>query len=115
MKKKPTPAKRSGFLARPERKRIRPDEKLPLDLDDRERELILEHTFAADELTRRLRILPRPGASSAYRFTLGDLDELAGYVAAEANHTKDKKLKKQLDELFDRIQAMLEAYTDEED
>jgi hypothetical protein len=105
MKMRPTPDSR---------KRIRPDEKVPLDLNDRERELILQHTFADDDLTRRLRIVPRAGESAVYRFTLGELDDLAGYVAAEANHAKDKKLKKHLAGLFDRIQTLLESYTDAE-
>jgi hypothetical protein len=66
-------------------------------------------------LTGRLRIVPRAGESAAYRFTLNELDELAGYVAAEANHAKDKKIQKHLARLFDRIWALLETYTDEED
>jgi hypothetical protein len=76
--------------------------------------LILQHTFAADPLTRRLRIVPCAGESVACRFTLDELEDLAGYVAAEANHAKVKQLKKQLASLFDRIQAVLESYTDED-
>jgi hypothetical protein len=110
MKMRPTQVSPGGQ----ERKRIRPDEKLSLDLSDRERELILQHTFADDDLTHRLRIVPRAGESAVYRFTLGELDDLAGYVAAEANHAKDKKLKKHLAGLFDRIQTLLESYTDAE-
>lgn len=98
-----------------ERKRIRPDERVPLDLNDRERELILQHTFTDDRLTRRLRIVPSSGESSTYRFTLDDLDDLAGFLAAEANHAKDKKLQKQLARVFDRIRAVLESYTDQDD
>ena len=44
-----------------QRQRIRPDEKVSLELSDRERQLILEHTFADEELTNRLRIVPKPG------------------------------------------------------
>jgi hypothetical protein len=98
-----------------DRKQITPDEKVPLELSDRERDLILKHTFADDELTGRLRIVRRPGEPRVYRFTLDDLDELAGYVAAEANHAKDKKLEKQLHRLYARIAAVLEFYTDEPD
>lgn len=98
-----------------DRKRIRPGEKLPLELNARECELILEHTFASEELTGRLRIVPRPGVPPVYRFTLDDLDELSGYVAAEANHAKEKKLQKELDRLFARIASVLESYTDEDD
>ena len=97
------------------RKQITPDERVPLELSDHERELILKHTFAGDDLTGRLRIVRRPGEPPVYRFTLDDLDELAGHVAAEANHAKDKKLEKQLHRLFARIAAVLESYTDETD
>jgi hypothetical protein len=100
---------------KPERQRIRTDQKVPLDLDDRERELILDHTFAGDDLTLRLRVVAGVGKSAAYRFTLGELDELAGYVAAEANHAKDKKLEKALDALFARISALQESYTEEDE
>jgi hypothetical protein len=96
-------------------KQITPDERVPLELSDHERELILKHTFADDDLTGRLRIVRRPGEPPVYRFTLDDLDELAGHVAAEANHAKDKKLEKQLHRLFARIAAVLESYTDETD
>ncbi len=57
MKMRPTPASRKGFFAGRERKRIRPEERVALDLDDRERELTLQYTFADDQLTRRLRIV----------------------------------------------------------
>lgn len=99
--------------AQKKRIRIKSDEKVPLELNERERELILEHTFADDELTNRLRLVPKKGAPPIFRFTLDDLDELGGFVAAEANHTKDKKLRKELDRLFDRIQTTLDSYTDE--
>jgi len=46
---------------------------------------------------------------------LDNLDELAGYVAAEANHAKNKKLEKELHRLYARIAAVLESYTDETD
>jgi Plasmid pRiA4b ORF-3-like protein len=107
---------RSGTGIPPkDRKRIRPDDKVPLELNDRERELILNHSLADEELTGRLRILPRPGEPPVYRFTLDDLDELAGCVAAEANHTQDKKQRKEWDQLLSRISAVLESYTDEDD
>lgn len=98
----------------PEQKRIRiqPNEKVLLELNERERELILEHTLADEELTNRLRVVPRKGERPVFRFTLDDLDELGGFVAAEANQTKDKKLRKELDHLFDRIQTTLDGYTD---
>jgi hypothetical protein len=105
----------TGSAAPPkDRKRIRPDEKLPLELNESERDLILNHSFAEQELTDRLRVVPAPGESPIYRFTLEELDQLAGYVAAEANHTQNKKQRKERDRLFDRISAVLESYTDQD-
>ena len=77
-----------------DRKRIRPDEKVSLELNDRERELILNHSFADEELTDRLRVVPRPTEQPVYQFTLDECDELAGYVAAEANHSREKSYRK---------------------
>ena len=96
------------------RKQIAADETVALELSGRERDLIMNHTFAGDELTDRLRVVPRPKEPPVYRFTLDDLDELAGYVAAEANHAKVKKLEKELRRLYARIAEVLESYTDED-
>ncbi|HUF30595.1 MAG TPA: hypothetical protein VMM77_07995 [Gemmatimonadaceae bacterium] len=41
-----------------------------------------------------------------------DLDELLGFVAAEANHSTDKKLRKELDALYERIRRAMESYDD---
>jgi hypothetical protein len=61
-----------------------------------------------------VRSVPKPNEPTTYRFTLDDLDELAGCVAAEANHTRSKKQQKEWDQLYDRISAVLGSYTDEE-
>lgn len=98
---------------RKERIRISPADTVPLELSDRERELILSHTFADESLTNRFRILPKKGEQPIFRFTLDDLDELAGFIAAEANHGKNKVLQKQMGELCNRIEAVLDKYTDE--
>ena len=75
--------------------------------------MILEHTLADDELTAPLRVAPTAKAS-VYSFTLDDLEELMG-AAFEANHTKDKKLQKELDQLFARMETVLQSYADEND
>ncbi len=95
------------------RKQIAVGEKVPMELNDRERDLIMHHTFAGNELTNRFRIVPDPGRPPSHHFTLDELDELAGYVAAAANHSKVQKLEKELRGLYARIAAVLEFYTDE--
>jgi hypothetical protein len=47
--------------------------------------------------------------------SLDDIEELQGYVAAEANHTRDAKLRKRLDKLFLRFQKYLDMYDDQSD
>ena len=83
---------------------------MPLQLSDRERELILEHAFADEALLGRLRVAPASNQRAVFHFTLDDLDDLAGCVAAEANHAKDKKLRKEWDRVFARIGDVLDSY-----
>lgn len=66
-----------------------------------EQELITEHTFADPEYARRRRKVANGRVRGS--FTLNDLDDLMGYVAAEANHLKDKKLQRELDALQDSL------------
>lgn len=99
---------------RKQRKRIRPDDKVPLELSDRERQIVVEKTFAPDELTDRIRLAPVSKKGAKVAFTLDDWEHLQGYIAAEANHCEIKSLAKELDGLFDRIQGILENYTDQE-
>ena len=58
------------------RKPVPPGQKVPLTLSNRERELILEHTFADDELTAPLRTATIANKASVHSFT--------GYVATAA-------------------------------
>jgi hypothetical protein len=103
-------------LAFPQRHRvpIRPNETVPFELNQRERELILSHTFADESLTDRLQLVPQLGQRPIFHFTLDDLDELVGSIAAEANHTKNRALQEQLNQLCERIEAVLNKYTDTE-
>jgi hypothetical protein len=96
------------------RKRIRAGEKVLLRLSSRERELILKYTFAESELVAPLLAGNGRRASHVYGFTVDDLEELAGYVAAEANHAKDRKVQKELHALHEKISALLDAVDDEE-
>ncbi len=98
----------------PQRQRIpvKPDETVPLELNQRDRDLIISHTFADGSLTDRLRAVTKPGQRPVFHFTLDELDELVDDVAAEANHAKNKILQEQLDQLCDRIESVLSKYTD---
>lgn len=80
-----------------ERIYIRPTDKVGLELSEVERKLLLDLSLD-DHLDRPIRRTP-PGQTIP--FTLDDLDELGGYVAADANPTENKKRQKQLDRIFE--------------
>jgi hypothetical protein len=106
-------AVRGGSTEAVPKTRIAPGTTLPLELTVRERELILNHSFAPDELTARLRVVPQPGAAECIvRYTLNDLDEFAGFAASESNHASDSKLHKEWERIYVKIAAILECYTD---
>jgi hypothetical protein len=96
----------------PTKKHIRPDEKLPLKLAAAERKLVLEGLTCLDqEIEQIVRETP---SGEPVEMTLDDLDDFGGYVAAEANHCKDKSKAKKLDAVFEKIQCLLDKFTDEE-
>jgi len=94
------------------RKKINPGDRVEVSFTDRERELVLEHTVAGPEVTDSLERAQRAGGTFVVYYTLDDLDELLGYVAAEANHSKSKKLRKELDTLYDRLRCLMESFDD---
>ena len=102
--------RRGKSLAR--EKKIEPDQPVEVPFTPRERDLILEHSFADGELTDRLRVLEVRGATLVARYTLDDLEELLGFIAAEANHTLNRKLQKELHALFIRLQNEMQSYDD---
>ena len=94
-----------------QRKKISENTRVPVELTARERELILEHTCAGDELLAPVRVLPEVGKHAA-KYTLYDIEELQEFVAAEANHTDDRRLAKELDALHEHLQREMEKYDD---
>jgi hypothetical protein len=93
------------------REQISESTRIAVELTARERELILEHTLAGDELLAPTRSLPKSGKRAAM-YTLYDIEELQGFVAAEANHTKDGRLAKELSALHEHLQRDMERYDD---
>ena len=92
------------------RKKIHYGSKLPVKLTLRERDLIHEETFCAPELVKFAVV---EGKGIRVDLSLDDIEEIQGYIAAEANHTDNKKLQKELDGLFDKLQVYLDTYYDQ--
>ena len=92
-------------------KKVRIPEGRPvgLKLTPSEREFLLEALILIDEeIEDKLRAVPP--SESTVMLTLDELDLFAGSVAAEANHTKDKKLERKLDRIHDRICQLEEMF-----
>lgn len=104
-------SRRNGSEAVNRRKKISENTRILVELTARERELILAHTFAGDELLAQVQMLPEVGNRGA-KYTLYEIEELQGFVAAEANHTNDCRLAKELSALHEHLQRAMEQYDD---
>jgi repressor LexA len=96
------------------RKRIKPGQLVDVRLTPQERNLILERTFIDDEMAGRLRGATPRGSSLVVRLTLDDVDDLAGHVAAEANHSPEPRVRRVLDAVYDRLTSVEQTFTEEE-
>jgi hypothetical protein len=94
------------------RKHIQPGEQVPLKLTVAERKLILDDLMCLDKEYEQVVRNSPPG--KPVMMSLDALDDFGGYIAAEANHCTDKKKRNKLDAVFEKIQSLLDKYTDEE-
>jgi hypothetical protein len=86
--------------------------KLPVKLTLRERDLIRDATFCDPDFAKFAVV---QGKGIKVDMSLDDIEEIQGYVAAEANHTEDKKLQKEFDRVFGKLQVFLDTYDDQAD
>lgn len=96
------------------RKQIRPDTRLGFILSTGERDVIVERTFIDSEMEQWLRDAPTSWSNVKVALTLDDVEDLAGHIAAEANHCEDKRVRRSLDAVYDRLSKLEAAHTDEE-
>lgn len=84
--------------------------KLPVTLTLRERDLIRDETFCNPGFAKCAVV---EGTGIKVELSLEEIEEIQGYVAAEANHTNNAKLQKELDRLSAKFQEYLDAYEDQ--
>ncbi len=94
------------------RKKIPYGKKVSVKLTLRERDLIRDDTFCDLDFAR-LAIVEGKGLK--VELSLDEIEEVQGYVAAKANHTKNSKLKKELDQLFWKFQVLLDTFDDQDE
>ena len=92
------------------RKRIPPGTKLPVTLTVWERDLIRDETFCDPDFAK---CAVADGTGIRVELSLDEIEDIQGYVAAEANHTKNSKRRKELDRLVGTLQIFLDTYDDQ--
>lgn len=84
---------------------------MPLSLLEEERRLIIEdQLFSCEELENQLRCAVIQEDQVVILVTYDELDDLNGYIAAEANHCKNRNKQKKLDAILDKTQELLESF-----
>ncbi|OQX63371.1 MAG: hypothetical protein B5M56_03445 [Desulfococcus sp. 4484_241] len=86
--------------------------KIEIKFTPQERDLIVDHPFADLELTKALKIAQVRGKYLIARYSIDELDDLLGFIAAVANHTEDKQLEKKFDRLYEKLDRILTKETD---
>lgn len=100
-----------GWCVRGEgRKGIGVGDQIAVRFTTRDRKL-LEDVDLDPEYLERLR--PIPGSTDQVgEYTLDDLEDILGYVAAEANHAESPRRRQQLDDFYDRLNRTQRSYDD---
>ena len=78
---------------------------IKITITPRERILIDELTLVDPSYIERLKSKANPETYSS-SFSADELEDLIGCIAADANHTKSKKLEKELDSLFEKLKKL---------
>jgi hypothetical protein len=73
-------------------------------LRETDRALLLKETLCDPELVEKLQPRRAPGVVVA-SYAPEELDDLLGFIAAESNHTRSKKVRAGLDDLYARLEA----------
>ena len=94
------------------RKKIPYGSKLPVKLTLQERDPIRSETFCDPDFAKSAVV---DGKGIRVNLSLDDIEEVQGHIAAGANHTENKKLQKELDRLFDKLQVYLDTYDDQDE
>jgi hypothetical protein len=82
-----------------------PDEPIEVELSRAERKLLLTGlVYLPERVEEEFRSTP---VGVPMKIRLGDLDDLAGHVAGEANHARSERTEEILSGLFEKIEDLL--------
>ena len=93
------------------KKLIKRGEKVGLELTKAERKLLLTGlVFLHEGVEEAVRSTP---TGEPVMITLGDLRDMAGHVAGEANHAKSERTEEILSDIYEKIEELLDLYAEE--
>jgi hypothetical protein len=84
--------------------------KLPVTFTNKELEDIRSCIMIGEDFGRHAVV---HGKRLRLNLSLDDIEDLQGNIAAEANHTRDAKLRNRLDKIFAKLQGFLDKYDDD--
>ena len=85
---------------------------IPVYFTEKELELIREHAFFNEEFGK---MALYENGKKRLDLSLDDIEELHGFIAAEANHTQNKKLQNALDRILVKLDRYFDRYDDQHD
>ena len=94
------------------RKIIEPGSSIEVRFRADERDLIRAETFMSLEYMDRLQQVVGKPEQLVGQFTLDDIEDLVGDIAAAANHTEDRKVERRLDSVFERLSKLFRSFDD---
>jgi repressor LexA len=77
--------------------------------------VIVVRTFVDAEVEGRLRNATSSGSDLIVDLTLDDVDDLAGHVAAAANHCSEARVRRVLNAVYDRLANIDNTFAEEDD
>jgi hypothetical protein len=93
------------------KKLIKRGERVGLELTRAERKLLLTGlVFIHRHVEEAIRSTP---LGEPVMITLGDLEDMAGHVAGEANHAKTERIEEVLSDVYEKIEELLDLYAEE--
>ncbi len=85
---------------------------LTLDLDQKDRQLLVDLDLAPDELINRMKIAPvRKNGESHFKYSEDELGQLADFISAESDRSEDMEVSQVLDKIYLKIRKILDQHS----
>ena len=82
-------------------------EKYPVELDDYECMLILNNAMVFGNLKATLTRMSKKEGVHTIQMSLDQINDLAGWMAAESNHAKSRRKSEELGDICDHLESIL--------